>query len=462
MTEKSSIDNDKKSSIEKSVDEKSSIEKSAIVKSNGISNGKPILFADNLWVAAKSSGTPILRGVCMQVNAGEIVGLAGESGCGKTTTAFALADLLHENLHITEGMVSGAKAGVIFQNPKNALNPLKRIGWQIEEKLRLERTQSESERKTAVRAILQEMSLPEDAAFLRKYPHELSGGQCQRVLLAAALIDSPDAIIADEPTSSLDEKSAAEILALICRIRKSRNCAVLFISHDEATVQSLCDRILFMHDGKIYDNPLSHSRIEPVDIALSHAEKNAHKKVSCGESVLVAQNVTAFYRNERQLLRTHAAQKSAAIGFAIAASSGGGIETGGESGTGNFTIYPGEIVGLSGVSGCGKTTLAKVFCGILPYSGSVKIGGREVSATKPPERKNLVQMIFQNPYMSLNPQKNGFSDFVRSAYTRRHPSHEKSCGIPNGKSCRKSRARLRVAYRYGVASYTKRAGCASP
>lgn len=202
---------------------------------------------------------------------GEIVGLVGESGSGKSMSALAIAGLLSRRDMRKRGEIlfegkdlltcdrsvlrsmQGNDIGVIFQEPMTSLNPVKKIGWQVEEALRIHTDMTREERYQAAIRMLEDVELDEPQRVYGQYPHELSGGMRQRVMIAAAMICGPKLLIADEPTTALDVTIQAQIVELLKRINREKKTAVLFISHDLSLVRQLCQRVLVMKDGYIVE-----------------------------------------------------------------------------------------------------------------------------------------------------------------------------------------------------------------
>lgn len=207
----------------------------------------------------------------LELKAGEIVGLVGESGSGKSMSALAIAGLLSrrdmrkKGQILFEGLdlltcersqlrkIQGNEISMIFQEPMTSLNPVKRIGWQIEESLRIHTDLDKEERYRKAIEMMKEVELPDPEQVYRKYPHELSGGMRQRVMIAAAMICNPKILIADEPTTALDVTIQAQIVELLKRMNREKNTSILFISHDLSLVKQLCERVLVMKGGYIVE-----------------------------------------------------------------------------------------------------------------------------------------------------------------------------------------------------------------
>lgn len=211
----------------------------------------------------------------LELKAGEIVGLVGESGSGKSMSALAIAGLLsRRDMHkrgqiLFDGLdlltcersklrkIQGNEISMIFQEPMTSLNPVKRIGWQIEESLRIHTELNKEERYQKAIEMMKEVELPDPERLYRQYPHELSGGMRQRVMIAAAMICNPRILIADEPTTALDVTIQAQIVELLKRMNREKQTSILFISHDLSLVKQLCERVLVMKGGYVVETGLT-------------------------------------------------------------------------------------------------------------------------------------------------------------------------------------------------------------
>ena len=353
---------------------------------------------------------PVLDDVDFGIRDGEILGLIGNSGSGKTMTSLAIAGLLPENAEITGGSIKfagndllaldpkerramlGRDIGMIFQEPSTALDPLMTVGKQLEEILTAHKDPSMTSemRQKTITDMLELVGFTNAVEILGRYPHQLSGGQRQRVLIAGAALLKPRLLICDEPTSSLDTVTTVSILELLKDLCHKLHMTILFISHDLSAVRGFCDRVMVMKDGKIVDkdvaseiltNPknsytaelLTNARLDTRILGLEPATVDYSTS-----PVLTAKGITAGYgRSLFERIKKKAEKKDTNILHDV-----------------SLDVYPNEILGLIGGSGSGKTTLIRTLLGLLPHEGSVKIKSSSIGA------------IFQDPVSCLNPSHN--------------------------------------------------------
>ena len=230
-----------------------------------------MLEIKDLHVQFHGADHEAVRGISLQVDDGEIMGLVGESGSGKTVTAMMIAGLLGADRANTQGQIlldgkdmlraggkellsyQGKDIGVVFQEPMSAMNPVMRIGPQVEECLRVHTKLSRQERRELALQAMRDVDLDDVETLYDKYPHELSGGMLQRVCIAAAIISRPRLLLADEPTTALDVTIQAQILELLKRLNREREMSILFISHNLNVVRKLCTRVAVMQKGLIVE-----------------------------------------------------------------------------------------------------------------------------------------------------------------------------------------------------------------
>lgn len=244
-----------------------------------------LLEVNNLKVGFTSDNhtTQVIRGVSFEVNKGEIVGIVGESGCGKSVTSLSTMRLLkgtsgkvqegevwfHDQnlLHLTEKemcRIRGNKMAMIFQDPMTSLNPVLKIGKQLTQGIRLHLNYSKSRAKEYAIEMLKSVGIPRAESIMNEYPHQLSGGMCQRVMIAMAMSCDPELLIADEPTTALDVTIQEQILNLMKQLRDKNDTTILMITHDLGVVSKMCDRVIVMYAGtvieegetkKVFNNP---------------------------------------------------------------------------------------------------------------------------------------------------------------------------------------------------------------
>lgn len=225
----------------------------------------------SIGIKGKNEINNAVTGISLNIRNGEILGIVGESGCGKSLTALSIADLLPSGAIITEGRIlfqdieinelnkdemrkiQGKDISVVFQEPMTSLNPLMTIGKQVAEGLRIHFKLTEKEIKERVIEVLIKVGLPRAEELYNYYPHQLSGGMRQRVMIAIAIVCRPKLIIADEPTTALDVTIQAQILKLFKNINEEYKTSILFISHDLGVINQLCNRVAVMYAGNIVE-----------------------------------------------------------------------------------------------------------------------------------------------------------------------------------------------------------------
>ncbi|MCR6482347.1 ABC transporter ATP-binding protein [Amycolatopsis sp. OK19-0408] len=384
----------------------------------------PLLQLKNLAVTYETGGedVPAVRGVDLSLDPGGTLGVAGESGSGKSTVAMSVLRLLPRTAKTTgEIVLDGedvtamkwgrlravrwAEASVVFQGAMHALNPVRRIGEQIAEPLRLHPPAGKPLTDAAVDArvaeLLAQVDLP--ASRAGAYPHELSGGQKQRVMIAMALACSPRLIIADEPTTALDVIVQAQVLDLLSRLVAEQDIGLIMISHDLSVLASTCERIAVMYDGKIVE--------EGPSAEVMGAPRHEHTRALAAAFPTVGDPVSRFAPATSTPLPPEPADRVvgepllAAENLRVSFRDRTGKRINAVAGV-DLTVSRDEIVALVGQSGSGKTTLARTLLGLQkPDSGVVRYDGKPVPASGAGLKayRRQVQLVLQDPTSALNP-----------------------------------------------------------
>jgi peptide/nickel transport system ATP-binding protein len=359
--------------------------------------------------------TPILHDLSFAIGEGEIMGLVGESGSGKSMTALSIMHLLPRDARLTgritldgESLTDlgesalcerrGREMSMVFQEPMTALNPVRTIGDQIAETVRIHRDVGRADAERLTREVMTRVELDPDRFPLDRYPHDLSGGQRQRVMIAMAIILRPKLLIADEPTTALDVTTQARILDLMKRLVDEDGMSLLLITHDLAVVAGLADHVAIMKDGAIVEagetvalfRSLRHPYSRGLFAASAHVPARNRRPVKEDETpILAASGLVHDYRlPRRSLLRAPGTFR--AVDHV------------------DLEIGRGENVGLVGESGCGKSTLARALLALVaPTAGGVVLDGRDFLRSTGRARNDLrrhIQAVFQDPYGSFDPR----------------------------------------------------------
>lgn len=401
---------------------------------------KPLLNIDDLSISFGEN--EVIHNISYQLNQNEILGIVGESGSGKSVSSLAILGLLPKQISkITSGhivyngtdltqitpeefqTIRGKKIAIIFQEPMSSLNPSMTCGRQVREIL-LEHTNcSKKQAEEETLSLFESVKLPDPDRVYKSYPHEISGGQKQRVMIAIAIACKPDILIADEPTTALDVTVQKDIIALLKELQAKTKMSILFITHDLALISEIAQRVLVMYQGKIveqgpvtaifktpqqpYTKALLHSRpsldtrlktLPTIQDYLSNNTKKTiitleerrqkHKILYSKEPLLEVINVEKEYISKSGwFTKPHSFKAVDGI---------------------SFKLYEGETLGLVGESGCGKSTLGNAILQLdKATAGKILYKNKDITKLSNSEVKKLrkdIQIIFQDPYSSLNPR----------------------------------------------------------
>lgn len=388
-------------------------------------------------LSIKLGGQTIIPNLSFDVHHNEILGIVGESGSGKSITAMSLMGLLpkqKESLQASrldfDGQslipfdekrfrtLRGKEIGMVFQDPMSALNPSMRCGKQIEEVIALHSSLPKKDHQAHLHSLLEKVKLPDPKSMAKRYPHQLSGGQQQRVLIAMAIACQPKLLIADEPTTALDPKVQENIMALLKSIQKESKMSIVLISHDLNMVHRWADRVLVLNKGvceelgtakQLFQQPKSPytkglinavppvdrrpKRLQTIEDFINDAPKAAnetktsrskrHKQLYQQSPILEVKGLQKTFSQGKQ---SHVALHKI-----------------------NFSLYPGETLGLVGSSGSGKSTLGNCLLKLTqPDEGEILYLGTRIDNLKGgllQQYRKDIQLIFQDPFSSLNPKK---------------------------------------------------------
>ncbi len=391
-----------------------------------------LLTIDDLHVSfsTRRGMVQAVRGISLQLDVGETLGIVGESGSGKSVTAFAVTHLLEAAGRITGGKIGykgqdithanwktlrsvhGAAISMIFQNPRAALNPIRTVGLQIADAIRVHALITPAEARARALDLLRDVMIREPEKRLDAYPHELSGGMCQRIMIAMAVASEPDLLIADEPTTGLDVTTQKTVMDLLASITAKRGMATILITHDLGLAAKYCGRVTVMERGlmvedappkQLFSAP-SHpytKRLVAASPTLTSTINDLVVGVGQGSSPIVPKPAVKLPPGTPMLLEVQQLSKHYP----------GGITAVNKV---SFTLGRGESLGLVGESGSGKSTISRLLCRLIDASeGDILFDGGTVGGIaardfhKSPLRKDI-QIVFQDPHDSLNPRFSAF------------------------------------------------------
>ncbi len=401
-----------------------------------------VLSVENLTTAFRRSGawTPVVNDVSFSIAAGETVAIVGESGSGKSVTAMSIMRLLPEHTSRVTGKITlggtdvlslpekamqdirGNEIAMIFQEPMTSLNPVLSVGRQIAESIIRHRGVSKAEARTETIRLLERVRIPAATSRFDEYPHQLSGGMLQRVMIAMALACRPKLLIADEPTTALDVTVQAEILQLIKTLQDEENMAVLFITHDMGVVAEIADRTVVMFRSRALETGATEQIFaEPANIytkallsavpRLGSMEGRDHPatfpltNTDSGEVVPEREIAQTIDASKRPILEVRNLVTRFDIKSGLLGRVSGRVHAVENV---SFDLHQGETLSLVGESGCGKSTTGRSVLRLIePVSGSIHINGEDIRAldqAKLLKQRQRMQMIFQDPFSSLNPR----------------------------------------------------------
>jgi peptide/nickel transport system ATP-binding protein len=388
----------------------------------------PILSVRNLNVDARTpeGRKPVLKDIGFELASGETLCLAGESGSGKSVTSLSIMGLLPKaSLRVASGSimlgerdllklsdramrsVRGGDIAMVFQEPMTSLNPVMSIGAQLTEAIR-EHQGSENAEAIALQ-MLDAVQITDPAKRLKQYPHELSGGMRQRVMIAMALSCRPKVLIADEPTTALDVTVQAQILKLMRELKSEFGTSIILITHDMGVVAEMADRVIIMQNGGIVEEGpaigiFRAPRQTYTQQLLSAVPRLGAFAGTDGPPRITSRSVETLHPDRTPVLNVRGLNVT--YGGAASFLFKGKAPAAAVSDV-SFDILPGETLGLVGESGSGKSTTGKAVLGLIPFTGDVFIDGRNIAGLGHREMQPIrrtAQMIFQDPYASLDPR----------------------------------------------------------
>lgn len=383
-----------------------------------VASGKTLLSVENLSIefGQGESRTRVVDNLNFKIKASHTVCIAGESGSGKSLSALAIMGLLPKMAQVPSGaivhnnedllsyserqmqVIRGKQIGMIFQEPMTSLNPIMRIDSQMMELIKHHRIASGKEAEQIIRNMLDAVRVPRVAERLRQYPHELSGGLRQRIMIAMAMLCSPEILIADEPTTALDVTIQAQILELIRELQQEYQTGVLMITHDMGVVAEMADDVVVMNRGVVEETATLRTLFSSPSAAYTKKLLAAVPRLGTAPPlpsrpqrpvVLRVENLQVSYPLRKKSFFDPAREVRAVNDV-------------------SFLLHEGETLGLVGESGCGKSTIGRALMSMLNFDGVIEVLGQGIKGLKGADLKRMrqhIQMVFQDPFASLNPRK---------------------------------------------------------
>ena len=370
---------------------------------------EPILRIEELRVRFTGSAREAVAGVSLEVREGEIAAVVGESGSGKSVTALSILGLLPSTANVSGSVrfrgeevvgadiatlrgIRGRLVSMVFQDPMASLDPVFSIGYQVGQAIKRHRPGlSRRERRDAVVDLLEKVGIPRASERIREYPHQFSGGQLQRIIIAIALASEPALILADEPTTALDVTVQQEILDLLRRINRDLGTSILLITHDMGVVADIADRVIVMRSGQVVEEAATETLFRAPSSEYTRAlldavptgEGGAGTPSSGRAPVIEVRNLRVNYKTRFSRTPDVVTEVS-------------------------FAIREGETLGLVGESGSGKSSIGRSLIGLAPVTdGSIHFEGTDLVAATAAEQRRArtrIGVVFQNPANSLNPR----------------------------------------------------------
>lgn len=374
----------------------------------------PLLEVKNLTVGFSSEGKqqpPVVDNVSFCLNKGEVLGIVGESGSGKSVTALSILGLLpypkayhspkssirlegQELLDAPEKMlrnVRGAKISFIFQEPMSSLNPLHRIEDQIAESLMQHQQISKSAARKKVLKLLLLTGIKNARKRMRAYPYELSGGQRQRVMIAMAIANNPDVLIADEPTTALDVTVQQQIIDLLLKLKKKLGMSIIFISHDLRVIKKIADRVCVMKSGRLIE---------------CNTTENIFNMPKCDYTKTLISSHSPLKNNNNISDKTCLKVDGLKVWFPLKRNFWGRVSEYVKAVDGvSLELKCNQTLGIVGESGSGKSTLGQAIVGLNKCNGNIFIKKQNIKSISK-EKGLTVQIVFQDPFNALNPRMN--------------------------------------------------------
>ena len=416
----------------------------------------PLLDVRDLTVefATRNGIVRAIDSVSLSVSKGEILGVVGESGSGKSVTSYAVMRILDragnilagetvysgmDLAHMPEAEVAqlrGREISMIFQNPRTALNPIRKVGHQIEDVLHAHAQAAGANLKIAAIDALKQVRIANPEQRYHSYPFELSGGMCQRVVIAIALACRPQLLIADEPTTGLDVTTQKAIMDLVVDLARERNMGALLITHDLGLASAYCDRIVVMQDGEIVDqgptkelfanpgHPYTERLIRATprpDSTLRDLLTDRADSASSEIPAPATQASSEVLLDVKNLVKTYPVGSASPLSFMdsvrrkVARTP---AETFRAVGGISFSVAAGESIGLVGESGCGKSATSSMVSRLIDKTeGEIVFDGVDIGAVPAKdfarhELRSAIQMVFQDPTESLNPRFTAFQSIT--------------------------------------------------